>query len=188
MRHLYGLRKQLKRGCRVSVILSFDCNYDCKYCDNKKNGKLPNLDEISWHKLLLKIYNFPVKIREVMVSGGEPFLYTHFESMLICLSKKYFVTVFTNLSKVYNLKVNKKNVRFVATLHIGADRHKFLNNLRFMKKQGFRVDVETFQFKKDEIGKQDVKKLHDFKDKKNIGNKFIFGPDGKLYLSKDEMF
>ena len=184
MRHLYGLRRRLKKGCRVSIILSFDCNYDCKYCDNKKNGKLPDLNEMAWHKLLLKIYNFPIKVREVMVSGGEPFLYPHFESMLICLSKKYFVTVFTNLSKVYNLKVNKKNVRFVATLHIDADRKKFLDNLRFMKKQGFRVDVKTFN---NEIPST-KNKIHKFDDEKNIGKKFIFGPNGKLYLSKADMF
>ena len=94
--------------------------------------------------------------------------------------------MFTNLSKIcYLPNANKKNIRFAATYHIGMDRKRFLYNLKAMRKNGFRVDVETF---KNEIPSKTVKEIHTFDSIINTCPKFLFAPDGKFYLGKDHLY
>ena len=111
----YGAAKKLKRGILLKIYPTMVCNLDCSYCGNKLGIGLDNhrfgsrLSVDEWLKI---IDNFPMKVKEVHLTGGEPSTYKGFVDLVNALLERgIFVTIFTNLkltSKFLKIKPSNK--------------------------------------------------------------------------------
>lgn len=145
--HTFGILKRLHGGVRVKIALTYYCTLSCNYCLNRVlDGERPSCDWIrftSWKKILT---GHRQKIREVVLSGGEPMLHPDFVKLVDWLvSRGIYVTVFTNLTLLSGLKAKPSHrIRLDATYHRSFPRDKFLANLARYRER-FRVDVEEIE-------------------------------------------
>jgi len=187
----YGVLKRLRQGVRIYIYPTLRCNLKCKYCVNLfYNGERPTSSEISWMEWMRIISDFPVFVREVVLSGGEPMLYSQYTELANAIvSSGRFLTVYTNLMLKKGLSVEPSvRIRLDASFHESVDSNLFLNNLQEYRKK-FRVD--TNEIEKNEIRGSVVKrKLQTKKDIKSCleRRKFCFSPDGRLCLSLGEAY
>jgi len=144
----YGFLKRLHRGVRVKIFPTFKCSLNCYYCGNKGEGdnrpsddnlrRTLSLDEWKW-----QLSHFPVKIREVVISGGEPTIWPEFiELASWILDQGWFLTVFTNLTNKKLADLPESNrLRIYATFH-GRVLKKdiFVRNYAIISKR-HRIDV-----------------------------------------------
>ena len=190
----YGIRRRLRRGIRVCIFPTYRCNLSCPYCSNnlERSGTIFRSEEIrplDWERL---IKNFPVKIREVVISGGEPLLYFEIQRLiLLLLDLDLMVMMNSNLMIKRNLSILKSDrLRVEATLHEGVDKTKFYSNVQHYR-QWFKVDVDFFTdhnwpirflgFKGKKLMSEDESYLClDMK-------RFKFTPDGRLWINDREI-
>jgi len=154
-----GIFKRFHRGLRITIIPSYACNYNCHYCSRKIDGKSPSAPKKSledWKRFLIdldKTFRLSgTKIKEIIFTGGEPSILSyHVELSNWILSKGWFLTYYTNLSKIEGLKeINQSTkLRIHATYHHGYSDNGFIDRWRELDKV-HRVDV-------DEIGKRRIK-------------------------------
>jgi len=187
----YGKTLKLKRGVTLQISLLYACNLFCEYCSlEMPTGKRPTAKQSTLQEWITYIKNFPTKVKEVYVSGGEPTLVKWLPELLEWLIKEgYHVTVFTNL---YNseLLMIKPSYRYqiIASYHKPPDEKSnpelYDSELRFNEayyklKDKYRIEV-------DEIGSKilpyskvkpfntmDVLKDHEFR----------ISPDLQVYIS-----
>lgn len=148
----YSLLHRLKRGVSISISPTFRCNYHCDYCTlhiasvNPRKTKESTLDE--WIRF---IDNFPLKLKEVHITGGEPTLMPYLNALVVeLINRKILVTVFTNLSRTITAPPSP-------FLRIQASYHRaqvylpdFQKELSTLKKRGYQITV-------DEIGQASMK-------------------------------
>lgn len=111
---LYKLWKRMHKGMSIVIIPSYKCNFDCPYCIRDVMGieSKPDLGMDKW-KEFLKDLDFNLrcggsKIKEIILSGGEPSLLPYFVELSDwILDKGWFLTIYTNLSNVRTLKIKK---------------------------------------------------------------------------------
>jgi len=145
----YGRRILFKRGITVSVSLLYKCNLNCTYCSLKNFSHEQPHDTVihpaeDWVKF---IESFPIRIKEIFLTGGEPGIYSQIVPLTNeLLSRGYFVTIFTNLTKISEfLSINESpNLKFQATYHRGANIETFKENYNTMTRF-FRVDVDEIE-------------------------------------------
>lgn len=191
--------KRLHRGMRIHAILTFACNFknDCYYCTWKAGGGWPQAKTMTlagWKKVIKRL---PFKVREIMVTGGEPMLHPEFNQIVEWMLKQgYFVTVYTNLSIAKGNQLPKHHrLRFYASKHSMVRRKMwpFLTNLY----NGFRVDKNDIGSDKGLLrcfecqGKRRAE-CHDFSKAMqgqgaNDCNRFFIAPDGKTWINNLEM-
>lgn len=137
----YGIMKKLGRGIRMSCFLTFRCTLDCYYCTLRAGGGYPTSEEMSLHEWIKIIKRFPEKIREIVISGGEPMLHKDFVPFVqFLLDRGYYVTVYTNLSLKKGLELKpSRRLRFEASLHSSVRGNKPFYLKEYQEK--FRVDV-----------------------------------------------
>ena len=79
------LKKIFQRGQSVMILPNYDCNYNCSYCirtvmEIEHTPPAKTLDE--WQKFLLDLDGVfkegKSKIREIVLSGGEPTILPYF--------------------------------------------------------------------------------------------------------------
>ncbi len=70
----YAIRKRFKRGITLTIALTWKCNLMCPKCALACDGEMPKdtSESIDWTEY---IKSFPVKIREIYLTRGEPHLY-----------------------------------------------------------------------------------------------------------------
>lgn len=141
----YGLLKRLKDGMRIKIRPTYRCTLDCAYCANRViDGTRPVCKEeirlADWQRI---ITHHPRKVREVVISGGEPMCYSEFVPLVDWLtSEGYFVTVFTNLTLTRGLQMKPSyKIRLAATCHRSCDLRQWKQHL-LLYRNWFRVDVE----------------------------------------------
>lgn len=100
----------LKGICYFSVIVTFDCNLQCKNCINcsplvgQQNLNFPEIDYEKTCKSLKFIRNLGVTI--INISGGEPLLYPKiFDLIRFCNSLGLHTTVNTNGLLIPKIKI-----------------------------------------------------------------------------------
>lgn len=191
----FGVRKRFKRGIRLYVLTTLRCNYNCEYCSNRfYNGKMIRVDkELNVDGWVNKILSFPVPVREVVISGGEPMLRDDFAALVNELTLRgYFVTVQTNLSipkRAAELKKSSR-LRISATWHPSRCEYTTFNYHK-MHFKGFRVDV-TCPGKTNETGVKIHNKTRIYSPSEASENcldiqRFVFAPNGMLFPSFRDM-
>lgn len=151
----FGLLKRLRRGGKVTIFPSYKCNYSCTYCSLKIGGVMPKNEVLSfeaWKKFLTHFNEATIDnggLREVILTGGEPTLLPYFVDLChwILFEKRWFLTIFTNLSNYELLRVNPSlRLRVDATYHHHADQVKF-DNIYKAVNSIHRVDVEEIGYR-----------------------------------------
>jgi sulfatase maturation enzyme AslB (radical SAM superfamily) len=107
--------------CLPHVLLhpSFDCNYNCHYCTNKRYlDSIVSSAIFSFDKWVKAFECFPRST--ITISGGEPLLYPGLSSLLLGLSRRHLISqVVSNLS--LDLKplfdAKKAGFRIMASYH-----------------------------------------------------------------------
>lgn len=184
----YGLMKRLRRGFRVQLFLTFKCNLDCGYCTLKfADGEMPVSETMQledWQHVITD--HFPHKIREVVLTGGEPMILPYYSELVNwMLSRGLFVTVYSNLMTSGGLKVNPSyRYRIASTYHHSASKEKFEKMLEKYREK-YRVDIE-------EIG--DTKKIEASHLKPYSSLEyteecrgFFYTPEGRLFTNFNQM-
>lgn len=141
MTNFYGIRKLFRRGIRLYLLPTFRCNLDCSYCSNDLLiGRRPVSTELyfdDWRKILS---NFPLKIREIVITGGEPFLYRQIAELIDYCTNNYFVSVRTNGTFTCDLQRSSKLI-INPTYHAPVDVEKFKRNISIFRQAGHLVIV-----------------------------------------------
>lgn len=182
----YGICKRLKRGIKINLSPSWRCNLQCEYCILKTSGKKKypqDHDEIKpieyWKEW---ISTFPVKIREVAISGGEPTLIPYLiELVNWLLSEGYYVLILTNLTNWTNLCYIKpsRRLRIEATLHECYDKDLFLEHYNIVS-IWHRVDV--IEIEKKELSFSKTVPWSSEETSRRIDKNYLkAAPDGTIY-------
>ena len=193
----YGLSKLFKRGSTIGILPTYKCNLDCSYCSNKFGRVGNKFDSIEitpddWYRLLK---NFPVKIRELHITGGEPFIYKDIQELILkLLPLGFHISLNTNLLIRRDLSmVESDKFRITGTLHNQKNVDKFYSNVDFYR-QWVRVDTDVFggtgfgrakrnrkgEAIKGKMGEKDSYLCLDMK-------RFKFTPDGRLWVNDREI-
>jgi hypothetical protein len=157
----YGKTLWFKRGVTVQISLLYACNLACSYCTLemptgiRPTAKQSTLDE--WKEF---IKNFPVKIKEVYVSGGEPTLIKWLPELCNwLLDEGYHVSVFTDLYDPQLLLKVKNSYRFqiISTFHHDweeklishhlTEEKQFKYSYSLLKNAGYRIEVDEIGYK-----------------------------------------
>lgn len=143
----YGKTLRLRTGCSVAINLSFRCNFHCRYCNmTLVTGRTPVVQKempMDYWQFFLRA--FPVKVKEIFITGGEPTLVpwmTVFVSWL--LKEGYHVTIFTNLFQ-YDVFLGIKphyRLQISATFHHQDSKSRFDLAYGVLSKRGFRVNAD----------------------------------------------
>jgi len=191
----YGLSKLFKRGIDIGILPTYVCNLDCEHCCNKfdREGnkfKSKELTPDDWYRL---ISIFPVKIRELHFTGGEPFLYKDIQELTLkLLSLGIHISLFSNLLIRRDMsKIKSDKFRIEATLHNEEDSDKFYSNVDYYR-QWVRVDIDLWGDKLIERNRFDkVKYRPKLKEKDSTVcldmKRFKITPDGRIWPNDREI-
>ena len=89
------------------------------------------------------VKTFPVRVREVVLSCGEPSIWPEIVELAdSLLDEKYFVMIYTNLmnTRLLNIQPNRR-LRILATYHQSYNQKQFEKHLTALRKL-HRVDVD----------------------------------------------
>ena len=151
--------------------IHYECNYNCSYCNALKPSN-PNfikafpLSINRWEQIWDELYGRYGGC-QIMLSGGEPFIYPSVIELISYMSKKHTFEFTTNLSWNENLlieNVNPDRVRVGASFHPEfEDFEIFLRKLKRLKEKKFAVWVNYVAFppilKQINIYKEALKKV-----------------------------
>jgi len=145
------------------------------------NGRMPCSSTLTVEEWKDKIIKFPIKLREVVISGGEPTIYSGYTELINwLLDEGYFVVVNSNLSVFSGDIKPSYRFRIMSTYHHSANRIRWEKNYRAYAKK-YRIDV-------DEIGQAElqysrVKPYCKVDEARDYVAGFYYGPDGTLNTS-----
>ena len=129
--------------------ITYKCNYNCTYCHAPKHSTAhvpstvyPGLEK--WMKIWGKMYDEYGEC-DIIVSGGEPFVYPDFMMLAENICKKHIIEFTTNLhfdvSNVVN-RFSPGRARFGTSFHPEAvDLNTFLQKAVILDKSGFEIFV-----------------------------------------------
>jgi len=183
-----------RRGIRLYIIPSFKCNFDCSYCVLKiPNKQYPHCkDEKTFEEWKEFISTFPVKVREIRISGGEPFKNDVTVPLTNwAISKGYFVTIETNLTpwffhRIFKLPDTKK-IKLYVTYHKEQIRKAlWLKGYKFLKRFRPKYTIIAYSFPKGKFwftvdkdwAKPDTMRV----------SRFIIGPDFQIFRNCFEAY
>ena len=191
----YGVSKLFKRGIDIGILPTYKCNLDCEHCCNKFGRKGNRFDskEITpddWYRLISR---FPVKIRELHYTGGEPLLYKDIQELTLkLLPLGFHISLFSNLLIKRDLsKIKSNRFRIEATLQGEKYREKFYHNVNHYR-QWVRVDIDLWG---DRLVKRSPFSLVKYRAKLEEKDssvcldmkRFKFTPDGRLWVNDREI-
>lgn len=97
----------------VVIIPSYKCNFKCSYCvrDVMEIKSKEDLGLKEWKEFLTDLdtnlrYG-GTKIKEIILSGGEPTILPYFLELSEWILSKWYLTIFTNLSNMRTMKIKK---------------------------------------------------------------------------------
>jgi len=189
----YDNLKRLKRGIRLYLFLSFKCNFDCAYCVAKiPNKQYPAYEgEKTFKEWKEFISTFPVKVRELRITGGEPFENDVTVPLVDwAISKGYFVIIETNLSSnFYRLASlpNIKKLQLYVTYHkTEVDRDEWFSSYNWIKRMKPKCTIIANSFVREEFPGAVVKNWVE-PDSMRVP-KFIIGPDLQIFRNCFEAY
>lgn len=179
-------------GCKIKIKNTLKCNMHCNYCSNViTTGKRPIFkNELNYKEWLKIIDNFPMKVRKVIIVGGEPFLRKDVLDLIQGIAnRKIVVKVLTNLTyKRMNLIKPSPYIKLIATRHDSVNIKLFKSNLSICKKKGIRIKIYEFAQSKIYENSNTWHMATEEDDKGFVRRDFIFVPDGRFCFSLKEVY
>ncbi len=103
---------------KIRIYPTLRCNLQCPYCSNFLNEKYTKhvyheLTKDDWLKIIEKVN------RDVIITGGEPFLFPHLEELIQAIPSRLHVSIYTNmtLSPKKFIETVKRPVFFLGSYH-----------------------------------------------------------------------
>lgn len=177
-------------GIKLIIALNWKCTLNCDCCVLKDGGnKRPVDGELKNAAYWIDfIETFPVKVREVILTGGEPTIHKSLPFLVTyLLDTGYFVQVQTNLTNIEPLLKIKPQLRLklVVTYHEQYNMNKFLNNLETIRKMGYQIRVDEIQngHIKNSNVKAKLDRIQDYPEK----NIVRVDSSGRIFVNAKEM-
>ncbi len=200
----YGTLKRLHRGVRAYAYLTFRCNQACRYCGNNlliaeslHSRTAFKFDEINPQEWFHLITHFPAKIREIVLTGGEPFMHKGCADLTNYLtSSGFFVTLFSNLALFPEGKINPSiRLHIIGTLHLNQNAEEFWKKYNRIKKD-YRVSIDvmsqtTNDLDEKRLGFRNIRRKHVQTKEEMLADecwyepRFHFLPDGTIHISEE---
>jgi hypothetical protein len=203
MNNIFGVKLYYKtllfrRGCKLAINVTYRCSLNCSYCGLAlQTGQRPQSKESTleeW-KQFIDMFTTTTKVREVMVSGGEPTLIKWLPDFVNWLvsEKGLHVTVLTHFRSIVPLIEIKPHYRLqiTATYHHQDDLIRFMAVYKGLVDAGHRVNVDEIN-----TGEKDWKQAIEFSrvkrgwntaqdviDVDNADPQFLTTPDRMIYLA-----
>ncbi len=188
--NIYGLCRLFRAGNDVVIKPTLNCNLACWYCAAEMAGTAcwvnpgKEMSCFDWLCILEKHEQKYGKIRQVGISGGEPFMYKDILILLNALTAKgYLVYICSNLLLRRGLELSKSNKIKISSTYHGIKKEVFERNLKDYSKKFFVISQEL-----DETWTKDSNfNLRKLKLAEEANQRFVdtYGPDGTFY-KKDE--
>lgn len=176
-----------KRGISLSIVLKWKCNAKCSYCLNDVvNPNIRNRTEYSsMNEILEYLSKFPLKIKQISLTGGEPSLHPEFHLLTNELLKlNYNVLIYTNLiniDKLLKIKPNKR-LKIYTTYHENAGSIFESNYNKIKKHHKLIICKEFIEIEESLKGSQKHNIINNIDHLKNTSKGWLF-LDTKLRLS-----
>lgn len=139
----------MNENCRDKICIVWDihytCNYHCPYCwfegtltrVYSKERYIPIEDWISrWNYLYERYGSLHIEI-----TGGEPFIYPNFMSIIKSISSKHTIRITTNLSVDIEKSlaaIDSEQVKVICSFHPSCVQlEAFLKKILFLKKENY---------------------------------------------------
>ena len=183
----YGILRLFKRGHSIVIKPTLKCNLSCEYCGAEMAGGAcwiepgKELHWLEWVDIISDYEKKHGKVKQVGISGGEPFLYNHLSALMFHLSneKRKLVYILSNMTAPSMWVPYSNRVKILATYHKGASAKRFKKCLNYCSERVFVVHQELphtwptipGSMYRDEKFNGEINKL-DFD---------MFGPDGTFY-------
>jgi predicted O-methyltransferase YrrM/MoaA/NifB/PqqE/SkfB family radical SAM enzyme len=129
--------------------ITYECNYHCTYCHapkpwNPQTRKTRSPGLRKWIEIWRKIYDDYGEC-EMVISGGEPFIYPNFMELMSYLSEIHIIEFCTNLffdvEQIVN-KLDPKRVRVGTSFHPEySELEFFIKKINLLKDRGFETWV-----------------------------------------------
>ena len=174
----WGLMRRLHRGTKLMLFLNYKCNLNCDYCSLGYIGKRVESETIELDDWKYLVESFPLKLREIRISGGEPMLMPYYAELINwLLDRGFYVMVFTNLTVLnFDVKPNSRLI-YSATYHKGAKYWIWKKHLEFYRK---RYKVNAQQLEDETISGIKVSPVCDVEYGYTCVG-FMYNPAGKLF-------
>lgn len=150
---LYYKTLKFKRGLSIELFLTYRCNLDCPYCNLKLAGGKIYSEESTLTEWQEFIENFPVRLKEVRLCGGEAIFYPEIVPLVKwLLSRGLHVKILTNLEEIDTLLEIPRHRRFTvsATFHKGNGVKAFYQSYQRVRRQHritvTEIGTRTFDF------------------------------------------
>lgn len=179
---LIEILERLGLGVKVKIKYSMKCNLKCTYCSvNIPKGKRAEFEELANDEWLLRIDNFPMKIRKIIIVGGEPFFRKDIiELVKELVKRKIVVKILTNLTykRIHDLP-KSPYVKLIATYHHGQ----YDTNYFIRQWKSYKGRIAVFEFGKSHI--KGTKKMEFYEEEGyNYWRRdFIICPNGEYVMS-----
>ncbi len=193
----HGLLRLFKRGNYISIAPTLSCNLKCSYCSAEWEGSscwinpTEEIGVLGWMSIINNYEKENGKIKQINITGGEPFLYEDISSLVECLiNKKIFVYIFSNLTAPYVYIPRSNYVKIKATYHQNASINSFIRNLKLYSQYVFVITQELLftwsgnpEFDKSAIPTipGSTYKKEKFTEELNYLGVDKFAPNGKMY-------
>ncbi|MGD0821537.1 MAG: radical SAM protein [Desulfomonilia bacterium] len=124
--------------------LTTSCNYHCEYCSNGRGRENEDVSRRGQtQEDIQKIINFfdSNQTWHIVIGGGEPSIHPMFYDLVGKLSKKHYISIYTNLSldleRLLDCVPHEKIVSVRCTLHNLKSENIFFQKIERLKKANF---------------------------------------------------
>lgn len=151
---------------KVRAYLTLRCNLNCEFCVNNHVDGGKNLTNYSLLKASEWIRIFNTLGRDVVITGGEPFLYKELRDVVQRVNQNLEITIYSNLTvpiKGDALWLKRKGLSIYGSYHpLYSDNNAFLENIKRLKELKVKFSIHAI----DVMGKEKLEQLC----KENLGD------------------
>jgi organic radical activating enzyme len=182
------------------LALLYECSLNCAYCClSLSTGKRAKSRRVTLEQWKEFVENFPLKIKELHLCGGEPSLLSWMPRLANwLLDKGHHVTIYTNLHNVETLcRIRpSKRLMIISTYHHQDDALKYTRSYERLTAAGYEVRVgemndgspgwkKVMPYSKLKTLYPDTQSLKEISDQER---QLIVAPDLTVYSGCHEMY
>ena len=163
---------------RLRLVLTDACNFQCPCCYNEGNRTRNTQREMNCDKILLLVSKIKDYVDYVILTGGEPLLYSHFNELVVGLNNLGVRVQLTTNGSLLNALVEQPDILSkISWINVSFDKFdpfsfrynaktsetmfkKVVGNIKKLSQLHSDVTLNTVY--DDKISKEDIVKLIDF--------------------------
>ncbi len=151
---------------KVRAYLTLRCNLNCEFCVNNHVDGGKNLTNYSLLGASEWIRIFNSLERDIVITGGEPFLYKELRNIVQRVNRKLEITIYSNLTvpiKGDTSWLKRKGLSIYGSYHpLYSNNKAFLENIKILKQLNVKFSIHAI----DVMGKEKLEHIC----KENLGD------------------